>query len=346
MHYESLPPAVQTTYLDLLAAVMTAPLPARGVSFVKRPSRSRDYWYLQYVIGESRRSHYLGPDTEELRGLIEKAKTLQAEDAPDMVMRERLVAAGIAGGLQAPSAGEARVYEALAQAGVFEGGGVLVGSHAFANIGNMLGVRWTSGLSRTADIDIARDPHFIVGMPAETRDLEAALRESHRAFFAVPALNPKHPSTRYKIRGQQLSVSVLTPMHGKESAKPVPIPALSTAAEPVRYLEYAMQTSELAAVPARAGILVRVPQPARFALHKLVVSQRRSAREAAKSRKDIAQAGAVIEVLRDLRPGDIRNAIAAATHMGDKFVTQLKEGAGLLDEDIREYLLPLLEKHS
>src|SRR5690606_20206575 len=180
-------------------------------------------------------------------------------DAADFEYRERLVTAGIAGGLHAPTAAEARVYEALAQAGVFEGGGVLVGSHAFGLIGNMLGVRWTSTLTRTSDIDVARDPHFIVGTSADPINLEQYLRESHKAFFAVPALNPKQPSTQYKIRGQTLTVSLLTPMRGKEDSTPIAIPALNAAAEPVRYLDYVMDNAQLAVGMARAGILVRVP---------------------------------------------------------------------------------------
>lgn len=334
MTYESIPPAVQTTYLDLLAAVMTAPLPGRGISYVKRPSRGREYWYLQYVIGERRLSYYLGPDTDELRSLVDQARHLLKNDKADQAYRQRLVSAAVAGGLQAPTAAEARVYEALAQAGVFESGGVLVGSHAFVGIGNLLGVRWTGSLVQSTDIDIARDPHFLVGLNRKVENLEARLRESHRAFFAVPTLNPKHPSTRYRIRGQELSVSLLTPMRGKESSKPVAIAALSTAAEPVRYLDYVMEDSQLVAIPARSGILARVPDPARFALHKLAISQRRPAAQAAKSRKDVAQAAAVLEVLRDLRPGDIRTAREAAEQHGAKFLQQMRDAAGNLPADI------------
>lgn len=344
MTYVSLPPAVQTAYLDLLAAVMVAPLPGRGINFITRTSRGRKYWYLQYVIGESKQSFYLGPDNATLRERVDAAKALYAKDMPDVERRERLVATVAGGGLHVPSAAEARVYEALAQAGVFAGGGVLVGSHAFVNIGNLLGVRWNGGIASTADIDVARDPSFEVAMPDESTNLEAILRETHKAFFAVPTLNPKHPSTRYRIRGQELSVSLLTPMRGQDDATPIPLPTLSAAAEPVRFLDYVMTDTQLAAIPARAGILVHVPDPARFALHKLVISQRRPSAFATKSRKDIAQADAVLEVLRNLRPGDVRNAAVAARDMGGKFMQQMREGAERMGEANAEFLLPLLEE--
>jgi hypothetical protein len=51
--------------------------------------------------------------------------------------------------------------------------------------------------------------------------------------------------------------------------------------------------------------LVKVPQPARFALHKLIVSQERSATSGDKKLKDLAQASALITLLREDRPGDI-----------------------------------------
>lgn len=52
--------------------------------------------------------------------------------------------------------------------------------------------------------------------------------------------------------------------------------------------------------------LVNVPSPARFAFHKLLVSQMRPAAFSAKSVKDVAQAAQVLSVLLDSRPGDLR----------------------------------------
>ena len=66
----------------------------------------------------------------------------------------------------------------------------------------------------------------------------------------------------------------------------------------------------------------------------LVVSQRRSAAFAAKSRKDLAQAAAVLDVLRDLRPGDIDLAGDAALRMGGKFIDQMLAAANLLDDEL------------
>ncbi len=59
-----------------------------------------------------------------------------------------------------------------------------------------------------------------------------------------------------------------------------------------------------------AGAPINVPDPTRFALHKLIVAQLRRqgvARSAAKSRKDLQQAQALIGVLARQRPGDLKD---------------------------------------
>jgi hypothetical protein len=76
----------------------------------------------------------------------------------------------------------------------------------------------------------------------------------------------------------------------------------------VRFLEYLIENAQPAVLVAKAGILVNVPTPARFALHKLVISNRRAAAFQVKARKDIDQAEQLLLVLLRHRPGDLRQA--------------------------------------
>ena len=69
------------------------------------------------------------------------------------------------------------------------------------------------------------------------------------------------------------------------------------------------------------GIMVNVPAPARFAIHKCVLSQRRKAAFAAKAHKDLLQAEQVFQVLAEDRPGDLWPAFEAAQARGSGFVT-------------------------
>lgn len=217
-------------------------------------------------------------------------------------------------------------------------GGVLVGSHAFGIYGNMLGVKWPSETTRTHDVDIAAEYRLLIGMPDRKVNLRQALVESELGFVEVPALDRKSPSTRFRIKGKQLSVDVLTPMLGRTSAKPIHLAALDTFAEPVRFLDFLLDESQPAALVARAGILVNVPAPARYALHKLVIAERRVPAFQTKTRKDVFQAEQLISVLVRDRPGDLRKAWEAAAKQPAKFMTQLRAGMSRLSKETRSAL--------
>ncbi len=336
---ERLSSPTQLLYAELLQSLLVAANPKRGVSFHTKEVDGNRYWYMDYVLGEQRNAYYLGPADEELTALINTMKANWSDDAPDAKARAKLVAMVRAGGATEISGRHARVLEALAQAGVFAVGGVLVGSHAFALMGNMLGVRWEKAAMRTQDVDIAKDYTIHVNVPSA--DLPQALDATELGFIPVPSLNRKAASTSFKVRGEELSVSVLTPMRGKPDGSPITIPGLGTMAEPLRFLDYLLEDTQPAAVPVRQGVLVQVPSPARFALHKLVVSQRRPAAFATKSTKDIRQAELVLEVLLEDRPGDIMLAWEAAEMMPAKFMKELQLGLKQCAALIREEILAL-----
>ena len=332
MRYTSLAPIAQVAYSDLLTSLFSSAIPDRGISYFTRTVKGRDYWYMQHVVGNRKRSRYIGPDTEDIRQLVEHCRRIQDGDKPQRIGRERLVATCIATGLHSLTTAEARVHEVLVQSGLFEAGAVIVGTHAFLNIGNMLCVEWPQGRGPTEDI--AQEQTIAVASPPVDTDVRETLLKAEKGVLAVPALDSRGPSTRFSVRNRDLTVSLLTPQRGKPSGRPVILKGLNAAAEPAPDLDYLIEDNQPAAVPADAGLLIRVPTPARFALHKLVVSQRRPAAFAAKSRKDLAQAAAVLEVLKDLRPGDIDLAGKAALRMGNKFVKQMLASAGLLDEEL------------
>ena len=152
----------------------------------------------------------------------------------------------------------------------------------------------------------------------------------------MPALNPKSPSTKFKIRGQELAVELLTPMRGRESAKPIKIPGLSAFAEPVRFLDYLLDDIQPAVLLYKHGVLINVPAPARFAFHKLVVCQRRRAGDVEKIKRDPAQAEQLFEILVEGRPGDLILAYEAAEKRGEKFMQQLATDMKLIEPEVSE----------
>jgi hypothetical protein len=98
---------------------------------------------------------------------------------------------------------------------VFRIGGVLVGSHAFAELGNMLGVRWQEAMVRTQDVDIAHDHRIAVALArdAEPADLPRVPGDIVPRFAV---LNPTDPATSFRVRGTDVEVELLTPLVGRE----------------------------------------------------------------------------------------------------------------------------------
>ena len=324
---EYLPESTRLLYTQLLSECARGAAPSRrGLSFVSKKIGKGKHWYLQLTVGSRKTQHYLGPDSDEIRNRIAAEKARWEQAAPDIAERRKLVSMLISGGAHTASPEEARVLEVLERTGVFVAGGALVGSHAFAVYGNMLGVRWASEVTKTQDVDIAPDYRIPIAIADKKANLRQALMDAGMGFFEVPALDRKSPSTRFKIKGRQFSVDILTPMLGKTSTKPVPLSVLDVYAEPVRFLDYLLDDVQPAVVVAKAGMMVNVPAPARYALHKLVIAQRRAATIQTKALKDIGQAEQLVAVLLQDRPGDLVRAWKAASKQPAKFMTQLKQG--------------------
>ncbi len=91
-----------------------------------------------------------------------------------------------------------------------------------------------------------------------------------------------------------LILEFLAPARGRETGKPVPVPRLGINAQALRFMD------ALARNPIRLkfrGVTVRVPHPADFALHKLLIASRR--KERAKAEKDRNQAVSLLRTLND-----------------------------------------------
>ncbi len=306
-----LPESVQVLYAELLDQLRVVERdlhrPIAG-SFVSKRIGSGVYWYLQRHEEGRRTQTYLGPESPELLQQIGAAKEQQA----DLKRRRQLVSMLTAGGAVSESPSFIAVLEVLADSFVFRLGGVLVGIQAFQCYANMLGVRFEAGTLRTADIDVAENASISMAIAREgSVDILKRLRSIEPRFAAVPELDPRDPSTSLKVRGSDLRVDFLTTTRRGMRKKPVPLPHLKVAAEPLQGLDYLIEKTTKAAVVGGSGILANVPLPARYALHKLWVAKNRPVSDQAKARKDVAQAQQVIEVLFADRPGDIEEAVRA-----------------------------------
>lgn len=292
--------------------------------------KGRTYYYFQYSTpGGATRQAYVGPESRELKATVGRFERERTALTGDRARIASLASVLRAGGAVVTDAASARVLGALAEAGIFELGGVLVGTQAFLVLGNMLGVRWTGASARTEDVDIAPERVLEVAVPELSADMPKALESLGMGFLPVPGFSPKTPSTSFKVRGRGLRVDLVTPARGA-ALSPVRVARFNAAAAPVKFLDFLLEDLQPAAVVNGGGVLVYVPHPARFAVHKLLVAQGRPAALQTKSDKDLVQAALLADALEELRPGDLRGAWMAARRRGSGWARGLDRGVAIL----------------
>lgn len=310
---DRLPVTVQTAYAELLEQLLAVDA-RRSIghapgAFVTKKVKGNDYTYFQFSApGSAVRQIYLGPKSDAIDRMIERFTLERDAIRPDRDEIVRIASVARAGGAGLTDPASARVLSALAEAGVFRLGGVLVGTQAFVVLGNVLGVRWSSALARTEDVDIASLRNVEVAVPDVRADIPAALESLAMGFLPVPGLSPKTPSTSFKVRGRGLRVDLLTPAGSKKTTAPVHLQRFNAAATPLPFLDFVLEDAQPAALVDGGGVLVMVPSPARFALHKLLVAGARPSALHTKVEKDLVQASLLIDLLEEDRPGDLRRA--------------------------------------
>jgi hypothetical protein len=191
--------------------------------------------------------------------------------------------------------------------GLFQAGAVLIGSHAYAVLLNSLGIKSVN--YETEDVDLARGRQLAL-QDVPTGGLLSILKETGIAFVEVPAMNRGEPSTSFKQAGAtRFHVDLLVPSED-DSFPTIAVPELGAYATGLPYLAYLLGQSQMGTLLSRHGAVpVRVPDAARFAIHKLLVSRLRT-NMLVKSQKDVQQAAVLLAMLGEHRTGDIEDACA------------------------------------
>ena len=138
---------------------------------------------------------------------------------------------------------------------------MLVGTHAFLGLGNVLRVRWSSS-TRTQHIEFAAATSLALALPPLDANLPSALEGLKFGFPPVPGLDSRDASTSYKVRRRELRVDFLTAAHGRARTKPVSIPRLGLSAQPMELLDYAMDGSISTIAVNGGATMVNVPDAA------------------------------------------------------------------------------------
>ena len=150
--------------------------------------------------------------------------------------------------------------------------GLLVGTVAYQTYPGLLGQRLPIASMQTSDVDIAQFHNVSVAVEDATPPMLEILEGIDASFRPVPRLHRTQPSVTY-VASDNVRVDFLTPNKGSDTDTPRRLAALGTHAEPLRFLDFLIHAPEPAVVLHGAGILVSVPAPERYAVHKLIVDR-------------------------------------------------------------------------
>jgi hypothetical protein len=277
----------------------------------------RGYWYDLHRVGTSVKNRYLGEDSPEMAERVARHAELATQAKARAEERTRLVRTLRAEGLSSLDRTTGSLLAGLERAGVFRLGGTLVGTQAFKLYEGELAVRLgETDLTQTGDIDIAQFEHLSLALGDK---VEENLAEAFKALDFDPIPGIRTTSVwRWRQTTSTALVEFLTPSFRPEEAIRE-LPALRVAAQSLHFLNYLIAEPIKAAALYRSGVLVQIPRPEAYAIHKLIVADRRQGPDRLKVRKDMAQAALMIEALAEDRPDELREAYEDAMGRGPQW---------------------------
>ena len=314
-----IPLNVLTLYADLEQNVGPDTLDAATIS--RRLVSGQRRIYADIRRGDHRQQKYLGtvgdPAAEALAARYKRG-------ASDARNRRKTITLLKGAGLVAPDLAVGRIVEALARSQIFARGAVLVGTVAYQTYSPLIGALLTGRALATQDADLAATrlaiPHLAKGV-----DIQTALCRADATFVPKFSQGDRLPKRFASQSG--FVVEMLTTLG--RSAAPVQIAGLGCAAMPLRFMEYLIEDPVDVVVLYGSGIRIRVPDPARYGVHKLIVHQVRT--NPAKKSKDLMQARELIEVYRARDPNHLDDMIADATRRGRTWAKLVRDGLRLVD---------------
>lgn len=318
--YVDQPVATATAYAQLHTATLgfefDRDVSHLNGSFGTKTVKGSQHWYFSFRDVDQRvRQLYVGPDTDAIRQLVERARS--AVPDPREHLRALARSARALGCLPAQRK-HLSVILRLNEYGFFRAGGVLVGTHAFLSYANQLGVRWLSG-EQTSDVDFAHAGRKIsIALPATLQaQPHTALTTMEEGFLPLVQYRGTAGASYRHRQEPDFQIDFITPKT-TASDDAIHIEHLDVALQPLRFLEFSLegvQQATLFDAAGRAGV-VSLPAPERYAVHKLLVIGERTGAQRAKVGKDLAQAAALIEYFGDTGPDLLHTAWADALARG------------------------------
>ncbi|MFN3303103.1 MAG: GSU2403 family nucleotidyltransferase fold protein [Roseateles sp.] len=285
----------QTSYaelLDMARSVEQAKFGYLRGSFHRRQIKGKTYVYFNFrdVDGHGC-SIYVGPEGERVQRLIDEFKQRQvAERLTALTQRAQACMALGCSGLPTK---HLRLIQKLAGYGFFRRRGVLVGIHAFVAMGDMLGLRWTGG-GNAMCVDFARAESHISIALSGVPDIPAhdAITSLEAGLLPIRAFGGA--TNRRDRDASELRAQIVTPPGEPDGVSQASSSCIEL--EPVKFVDLLLEDLSHVVVFAKSGAcMVNIPDPARFAVHNLVVCGGESMPERLTSISLLDQAAALIE---------------------------------------------------
>lgn len=313
---QALSPIAHAAYQDLLRSLKDDAVSDLRGTPTRVERGGRVYWYDSYRIGNDVRKAYIGEDSPELRLRLERSAALAAAREENQRHRARLIRILRAEGFSGVDVATGSLLGAMQRAGVFRLGGTIVGTQAFRLYEGELGVRHAfDQAAQTNDLDIASFERLSLALEdVVSEPLTKVLADFE--FDPVPSFEPDKV-WRWKQSRNELLLEFLTPsFEAAEDLKPLAVPGVH--AQSLHHLNFLIAEPIKVAITYRSGVLVQVPRPERFAVHKLIIADRRKeGPDSLKSAKDRAQAAYLIDILTEDRPDDL---VEAATDSDEHYI--------------------------
>jgi len=291
----------------------------------------KGYWYDRYRIGTEVVDRYIGEDSEDVRDRLARLKELALLRKENERERSRLMRVLRAEGYLMADAQTGQVVSAMERAGVFRLGGTLVGTQAFRLYEGELGFRiGFSSSAVTDDIDIASFERLSIALGDAVEEPLSKVF-SQLKFVPVPSFE-RNKIWRWQQTDRTTLVEFLTPSF-EEGEGIRDLPALGVSAQSLHHLNFLIADPIQAPLLYRSGTLVQIPRPERFAIHKLIVADRRKSDPSRlKARKDRAQADLLIEVLSEERPAELADAYKDAIERGPAWRSRISASLDLMPQ--------------
>lgn len=330
----TIPLNFQTMYADLLQSIALADVDHGSVSV--REIKGKDYLYVTTKDGSKRRQKSLGRASDP----VAQARADEVRQAAQHAKGLRTTVSALKKAhIPSPSLPLGRVLEVIANAGLFKQGVVLVGTAAYQTFPCLVGAYLPSSALTTSDADLLVSSFVAHDEP---QDLEKILQRADPTFKAHMSRDDALPKV-FKA-ANNFQVDILTKF-GRGRKSPVRIDDLQCSAEALTFMEYLAEESTEAVALYGTGVLVSVPPPIRYAIHKLLIAQERKA-SSPKRAKDLKQAKDLIDVFLETDNAAFEEALEEARGRGQKWKKNIDASLRDMNRHVRQARLPLTQRRT